>query len=108
MKEFQNNNLLFSSLFLRGKNHPKPFPTLNEARGSIILLLTKTHPVPLPVLRAGAPLCCQLAQWLGNWLPCNVSRVRFPHGTTLCVIHRLLFRVWVLCVCELVLVSKVL
>ncbi|KAF9797307.1 hypothetical protein SFRURICE_006289 [Spodoptera frugiperda] len=40
------------------------------------------------------PLTAQLAWWLGNWLPCNVSRVRFPHGTTLCVIHRLLFRVW--------------
>ncbi|KAF9814620.1 hypothetical protein SFRURICE_001781, partial [Spodoptera frugiperda] len=34
----------------------------------------------------------RLARWLGNWLPCSVSRVRFPHGTTLCVIHRLLFR----------------
>ncbi|KAF9807427.1 hypothetical protein SFRURICE_005385 [Spodoptera frugiperda] len=43
----------------------------------------------------------QMARWLGNWLPCNVSRVRFPHGTTLCLIHRLLFRVWVSCVCEL-------
>ncbi|KAF9810212.1 hypothetical protein SFRURICE_019499 [Spodoptera frugiperda] len=43
----------------------------------------------------------RLARWLGNWLPCNVSRVRFPHGTTLCVIHKLLFRVWVSCVCEL-------
>lgn len=27
------------------------------------------------------------------------------HGTTLCVIHKLLFRVWVLCVCELVFVD---
>ncbi|KAF9808339.1 hypothetical protein SFRURICE_008392 [Spodoptera frugiperda] len=40
----------------------------------------------------------QLALWLGNWLLFNVSRVHFPHGTTLCVIHRLLFRVWVSCV----------
>ncbi|KAF9803210.1 hypothetical protein SFRURICE_002917 [Spodoptera frugiperda] len=47
-------------------------------------------------------LTARLARWLGNWLPCNVSRVRFPHGTTLCVIHRLLFRVWVSCVCELI------
>ncbi|KAF9798347.1 hypothetical protein SFRURICE_010764, partial [Spodoptera frugiperda] len=46
-------------------------------------------------------LTARLARWLGNWLPCNVSRVRFPHGTTLCVIHRLLFRVWVSCACEI-------
>uniref|UniRef100_A0A2H1UZX2 SFRICE_004739 n=1 Tax=Spodoptera frugiperda TaxID=7108 RepID=A0A2H1UZX2_SPOFR len=26
----------------------------------------------------------------------------FSHGATLCVIHKLLFRVWVSCVCELV------
>ncbi|KAF9823595.1 hypothetical protein SFRURICE_011901, partial [Spodoptera frugiperda] len=42
-------------------------------------------------------LTAQLARWLGNRLPCNVSRVRFLFGTTLCVIHRLLFRVWVSC-----------
>uniref|UniRef100_A0A2H1WTM1 SFRICE_022728 n=1 Tax=Spodoptera frugiperda TaxID=7108 RepID=A0A2H1WTM1_SPOFR len=46
-----------------------------------------------------------LASWLGNWLPCNVSCVRFPHGTTLCVIHRLLFRVWLSCICEIVYLS---
>uniref|UniRef100_A0A2H1WF82 SFRICE_035159 n=1 Tax=Spodoptera frugiperda TaxID=7108 RepID=A0A2H1WF82_SPOFR len=34
---------------------------------------------------------------LARWLPCNVSRVQFPHGRTLCVIHRSLFRVWVSC-----------
>uniref|UniRef100_A0A2H1WYM7 SFRICE_033252 n=1 Tax=Spodoptera frugiperda TaxID=7108 RepID=A0A2H1WYM7_SPOFR len=43
-----------------------------------------------------------MARWLGNWPPYNVSRLRFPHGTILCVIHRLLFRVWVSCACELV------
>uniref|UniRef100_A0A2H1WH56 SFRICE_002957 n=1 Tax=Spodoptera frugiperda TaxID=7108 RepID=A0A2H1WH56_SPOFR len=43
----------------------------------------------------------QLARWLGNW-PCNVLGVRFPHRITLCVIHKLLFRLWVsYCVCEL-------
>ncbi|KAF9823332.1 hypothetical protein SFRURICE_012751 [Spodoptera frugiperda] len=42
-----------------------------------------------------------MARWLGNWPPYNVSRLRFPHGTILCVIHRLLFRVWVSCACEL-------
>uniref|UniRef100_A0A2H1VUX3 SFRICE_000876 n=1 Tax=Spodoptera frugiperda TaxID=7108 RepID=A0A2H1VUX3_SPOFR len=40
--------------------------------------------------------------WRSGWLPCNMSRVRFPHGTTLCVIHKLLCRIWVsYCVCEL-------
>ncbi|KAF9799120.1 hypothetical protein SFRURICE_016244, partial [Spodoptera frugiperda] len=38
-----------------------------------------------------------LARWLGNWLPCKYCR----YGTTLCVIHRLLFRVWVSCVVSL-------
>ncbi|CAH0698305.1 unnamed protein product [Spodoptera exigua] len=32
-------------------------------------------------------MTARLARWLGNWLPCNVSRLRFPHGTTLSVIH---------------------
>ncbi|KAF9800033.1 hypothetical protein SFRURICE_004445 [Spodoptera frugiperda] len=29
----------------------------------------------------------------------NVLRFRFPHGTTLCVIHKLLFQIWVSCIC---------
>ncbi|KAF9796915.1 hypothetical protein SFRURICE_016583, partial [Spodoptera frugiperda] len=28
-------------------------------------------------------------RWLGNWLSRNVSRARFPHGATYCVIHKL-------------------
>ncbi|KAF9794504.1 hypothetical protein SFRURICE_008777, partial [Spodoptera frugiperda] len=47
-------------------------------------------------------LTARLVRWLGNWLPRNGSRVRLPHGATLCVIHKLLFRVWVSCVCELI------
>uniref|UniRef100_A0A2H1W5M9 SFRICE_036670 n=1 Tax=Spodoptera frugiperda TaxID=7108 RepID=A0A2H1W5M9_SPOFR len=43
-------------------------------------------------------LTARLVRWLGNWLPRNVYRVQFPHGATLCVIHKLLFRVWVSCV----------
>uniref|UniRef100_A0A2H1VY93 SFRICE_009338 n=1 Tax=Spodoptera frugiperda TaxID=7108 RepID=A0A2H1VY93_SPOFR len=31
-------------------------------------------------------------------LPRNVYQIRSPHGTTLCVIHKLLFRVWVSCI----------
>uniref|UniRef100_A0A2H1WY87 SFRICE_040928 n=1 Tax=Spodoptera frugiperda TaxID=7108 RepID=A0A2H1WY87_SPOFR len=37
----------------------------------------------------------RLVWWLGNWLQRNVSRARLPQGTTLCMIHKLLFRVWV-------------
>ncbi|KAF9814733.1 hypothetical protein SFRURICE_014828 [Spodoptera frugiperda] len=46
-------------------------------------------------------LTARLVRWLGNWLPRNGWRARFPHGVTLCVIHKWLFRVWVSCVCEL-------
>ncbi|KAF9804555.1 hypothetical protein SFRURICE_014463, partial [Spodoptera frugiperda] len=38
-------------------------------------------------------LAVRLVRWLDNWLPRNVSWVRFPHEATLCVIHKLLFRV---------------
>ncbi|KAF9791596.1 hypothetical protein SFRURICE_019995 [Spodoptera frugiperda] len=40
----------------------------------------------------GVRFPCRLARWLGNRLLYNVSRVQFPHGTTLCMIQKLLFR----------------
>ncbi|KAF9823531.1 hypothetical protein SFRURICE_011384, partial [Spodoptera frugiperda] len=43
----------------------------------------------------------RLVRWLGNRLQRIVYQVRFPHGTTLCVIHKLLGRVWVSCGYEL-------
>uniref|UniRef100_A0A2H1VIX5 SFRICE_016635 n=1 Tax=Spodoptera frugiperda TaxID=7108 RepID=A0A2H1VIX5_SPOFR len=36
-------------------------------------------------------LTARLARWLGNRLPRNVQCVRFPHGATLRVIHKLVF-----------------
>ncbi|KAF9791621.1 hypothetical protein SFRURICE_020020 [Spodoptera frugiperda] len=45
----------------------------------------------------------RLARWLGNRLPRNVLRVRFLHGATSSVIYKLLFRIRVSCVFELIL-----
>ncbi|KAF9799407.1 hypothetical protein SFRURICE_003104 [Spodoptera frugiperda] len=50
----------------------------------------------------GLKLTVRLARLLGNGLPRNVYRDRFPYGSTLYVIHKLLFWVWVSCVSELV------
>ncbi|KAF9810146.1 hypothetical protein SFRURICE_012219 [Spodoptera frugiperda] len=45
-------------------------------------------------------LTARLVRWLANRLPRDVQRVRFPHGAVLCVIHELLFPVWVLYSCQ--------
>uniref|UniRef100_A0A2H1V1Y7 SFRICE_030191 n=1 Tax=Spodoptera frugiperda TaxID=7108 RepID=A0A2H1V1Y7_SPOFR len=61
---------------------------------------TKSCSVPLTPANHAVGWCCallflavRLVRWLDNWLPRNVSWVRFPHEATLCVIHKLLFRV---------------
>uniref|UniRef100_A0A2H1W7N0 SFRICE_017433 n=1 Tax=Spodoptera frugiperda TaxID=7108 RepID=A0A2H1W7N0_SPOFR len=69
---------------------------VDEARGSFQSVTPKKAGYALVT-----PLTVRLARLLGNGLPRNVYRDRFPYGSTLYVIHKLLFWVWVSCVSEL-------
>uniref|UniRef100_A0A2H1W0J4 SFRICE_017365 n=1 Tax=Spodoptera frugiperda TaxID=7108 RepID=A0A2H1W0J4_SPOFR len=52
------------------------------------------------IMKSGCPLYSGITCLYTNCSTAWLARVRFPHGATLCVIHKLLFRVWVTCVCE--------
>ncbi|KAF9799638.1 hypothetical protein SFRURICE_018825 [Spodoptera frugiperda] len=99
------------TLFLRGKIYPISFVALGEARGSVRLLLAKNNLVPTPADLDNPLGCPQLSSPPLRTDAQSTTivheaetrgQVRFPHGTILCVIHKLLFRVWVSCACELV------
>ncbi|CAH0696710.1 unnamed protein product [Spodoptera exigua] len=48
---------------------------------SLFCSMTKNHPGSFFCFKPRA-CAAPLAQWPGNWLPCNMSRLRHPHGTT--------------------------
>ncbi|KAF9786579.1 hypothetical protein SFRURICE_016302, partial [Spodoptera frugiperda] len=68
-------------------------PKFTVEYGADMVAPLKNTIVKLCVMIVTALMHNLLARWLGNRLPRNVWRVQFPHGTTLCVIYKLLFRI---------------
>ncbi|KAF9807397.1 hypothetical protein SFRURICE_005979, partial [Spodoptera frugiperda] len=95
----RNNNLWITPRVapcgngIRYTLHGSQLPSYRTNRAVIITMSSLYSIIPKTAAR--------LSQWRGNWLQCNVQRVGFPHGATLCVIHKLLFRVLVPCACKL-------
>ncbi|KAF9791840.1 hypothetical protein SFRURICE_020239 [Spodoptera frugiperda] len=98
------NSYFERHLFLEQKNSTASVgrivarATAGQGDSGSIVRVGQTLPVSIVTAR--------LARWQGNRLPRNVERVRFPHEATLCVIHKLLFQIWVSCVRDLLRITK--